>query len=284
MSQSTRSARREHTTREGEEGKQCAKCLKWRRLINYNKASKLWDGLQVWCRPCQRAVDHKDRSKQRLLKWPHLADRRCKACHAPIPVTAHTRQVYCSPHCRQWGNQHPGLTKMLKRKCRACGCVILADANYRVKFCSDSCRGWYKSTPYKNKKLLVRVGRICAYYKCHNSIDHLNLKAKYCSRVCLYKVRHIVYGATRNEYCRQNRSKAAWSIANDWLRLVNRYHHCCAYCGKYAECIEQDHVIPRVRGGKHTIGNLLPACPSCNRHKNSSLLVEWKHRMKKSGK
>lgn len=278
MVQGTRE-RREHSWRNSEEGKQCAKCLKWCRLYEYNRASRLWDGLQVWCRACT----HQHGQISKACNRPASAiGRKCAACCAAISDLAHTRQKYCSADCRQWGNQHPGMVRVLTRKCKACGKTIPARVNYRIKFCSNPCRTWYKSTPYKDQRLLIRVGRVCAYYKCDNSIDHLHLRAKYCGKSCLYKVRHTVYGPATNEYYRQNRSKEAWSIARDWQRVVNRYHHCCAYCGEYAQCIEQDHVIPRVRGGKHTIGNLLPACPSCNRRKNSSLLVEWKHRARKS--
>jgi hypothetical protein len=276
MSQSTRE-RREHYWQLGEEGKQCAKCLKWCRLYEYNRSSRLWDGLQVWCRTCAHRHEQESKARNRPLS---AIGRKCAACCAPISDLAHTRQKYCSADCRQWGNQHPGMTRALNRKCLACNKSISAGANYRIKFCGGSCRGWYKNTPYKGEKL-ARIGRVCAHSGCSNSIDHLNLKAKYCGKPCLYKVRHIAYGPARNEHNRQNRSKAAWSIVHDWQRLVNRYHHCCAYCGKYAPCIEQDHVIPRVRGGKHTIGNLLPACPSCNRRKNSSLLVEWRYRTRK---
>jgi len=60
----------------------------------------------------------------------------------------------------------------------------------------------------------------------------------------------------------------------DWRRLCGRYHGRCAYCGA-AEELTQDHVIPISRGGRHAIGNLLPACRSCNSSKRTRLLVEW---------
>lgn len=65
--------------------------------------------------------------------------------------------------------------------------------------------------------------------------------------------------------------------ARDWRRLVARYRNRCAYCGR-ARPLEQDHVIPLSRGGRHSIGNLLPACASCNRSKQALLLVEWSNR------
>jgi 5-methylcytosine-specific restriction endonuclease McrA len=61
----------------------------------------------------------------------------------------------------------------------------------------------------------------------------------------------------------------------EWNRLCARYHWCCAYCGEKSR-LTQDHVIPLFRGGYHGIGNLLPACQSCNSSKNKKFIVEWK--------
>lgn len=63
----------------------------------------------------------------------------------------------------------------------------------------------------------------------------------------------------------------------DWRRLCNRYGGRCAYCGA-AGPLHQDHVIPIVRGGRHSIGNLLPACKPCNSSKNDTLLIKWRGR------
>lgn len=65
----------------------------------------------------------------------------------------------------------------------------------------------------------------------------------------------------------------------DWLKLVARCGGKCFYCGvKPTKALHMDHVIPLVRGGRHAIGNILPACPRCNQRKNRSLLMEWKRR------
>jgi hypothetical protein len=48
----------------------------------------------------------------------------------------------------------------------------------------------------------------------------------------------------------------------------------CIYCGAKAEQI--DHVVPLVRGGGHTFGNLAPSCAFCNQSKRDKLVIEWK--------
>lgn len=49
----------------------------------------------------------------------------------------------------------------------------------------------------------------------------------------------------------------------------------CFYCGSNSQ-ISIDHVIPISRGGRHSIGNLVAACRSCNSRKNARFITEWK--------
>ncbi|MEW6219960.1 MAG: HNH endonuclease [Thermodesulfobacteriota bacterium] len=59
----------------------------------------------------------------------------------------------------------------------------------------------------------------------------------------------------------------------------------CFYCGKATPPAElsMDHVVPLVRGGRSTKGNLVPACKSCNTDKKTSLLQEWPDFMAEDG-
>jgi 5-methylcytosine-specific restriction endonuclease McrA len=57
--------------------------------------------------------------------------------------------------------------------------------------------------------------------------------------------------------------------------LKKLYASVCAYCGS-EENITLDHVVPIQLGGAHSIGNLLPACGSCNFSKGQRLLIQWK--------
>jgi 5-methylcytosine-specific restriction endonuclease McrA len=68
-------------------------------------------------------------------------------------------------------------------------------------------------------------------------------------------------------YLRQRRARlrgdAGQITAAEWQAVLAAYHHCCAYCGASGP-LEQDHVIPVARGGRHTMHNVVPACRSCN--------------------
>lgn len=75
---------------------------------------------------------------------------------------------------------------------------------------------------------------------------------------------------------RKNSAGVFQVSVRDWDRLVARYGG-CAYCGKHGPVVIE-HVIPLSRGGRHSIGNLLPACQHCNASKGALLLVEWRAR------
>jgi len=51
----------------------------------------------------------------------------------------------------------------------------------------------------------------------------------------------------------------------------------CFYCGREvgARKLTMDHVVPLIRGGRSTRGNVVPACKECNSKKQLLLPVEW---------
>lgn len=127
--------------------------------------------------------------------------------------------------------------------------------------------------------------------------------ARFCDRDCLERYR--TENVDRSQYYRSTQKQRteytrAWRKSNpastrtskrrrayreltgtiserDWSRLVARHRGQCAYCGGSGE-MTMDHVVPLSRGGTNTIGNVLPACRSCNSSKHMKLLVEWRAR------
>jgi len=55
-----------------------------------------------------------------------------------------------------------------------------------------------------------------------------------------------------------------------WKAIVTLYGGHCAYCG-LSKPLCRDHVIPLVRGGRHEVENIVPACVSCNSSKKDRL-------------
>ena len=79
-----------------------------------------------------------------------------------------------------------------------------------------------------------------------------------------------------DEQVRRERAKArelrqsAW-----WKRRIAAGR--CHYCGKQVSPREltMDHLVPLIRGGRSTKGNLVPACKECNSSKRHHLAFEW---------
>jgi len=56
--------------------------------------------------------------------------------------------------------------------------------------------------------------------------------------------------------------------------ILQRDDHTCQYCGKRANDLTLDHVMPRHRGGQHTWDNVVAACRACNHRKGGRTLSE----------
>jgi 5-methylcytosine-specific restriction endonuclease McrA len=125
-------------------------------------------------------------------------------------------------------------------------------------------------------------------------------KVRYCSHECRYAVQlddHRANRAERGAYLKEwaarnpEKQAAIWArvdarrrnahvfrvTGKDIARLARRYRGMCAYCG-IRPYEHLDHVVPLIRGGVHSIGNLLPACAPCNLTKGPRLLADWRHR------
>ena len=52
----------------------------------------------------------------------------------------------------------------------------------------------------------------------------------------------------------------------------------CAYCGAVDRPLQRDCVLPLSRGGRYTLGNVVPACDSCNASKCNDEVIVWLRR------
>lgn len=105
---------------------------------------------------------------------------------------------------------------------------------------------------------------------------------KNAKRSALYNKRHreenpdLYREAVRRRRAKKRNAPTFQVSQRDIHRLLVRHSWCCAYCGKsLAEGYHIDHVVPLSRGGSNSIGNYLPACPTCNDSKGSKFLYEW---------
>lgn len=66
-----------------------------------------------------------------------------------------------------------------------------------------------------------------------------------------------------------------------WKRRLSEGR--CYYCGKEfpPKELSMDHIVPLIRGGKSTKGNIAPACKDCNNRKKHTLPIEWEEYLEK---
>jgi 5-methylcytosine-specific restriction endonuclease McrA len=65
--------------------------------------------------------------------------------------------------------------------------------------------------------------------------------------------------------------------AEQWQALVEAWGG-CAYCGAAAAPLHRDCVLALSRGGRYTLGNIVPACASCNTSKCNDEVTAWLRR------
>ena len=69
----------------------------------------------------------------------------------------------------------------------------------------------------------------------------------------------------------RKRNLTSTLTVSQWEAIKAAYQYRCAYCSKPHKKLTQDHVIPIFKGGATTMGNIVPACPSCNYRKHTNL-------------
>jgi HNH endonuclease len=52
----------------------------------------------------------------------------------------------------------------------------------------------------------------------------------------------------------------------------------CAYCGATDKPLQRDCILALSRGGRYTLDNVVPACPSCNTSKCNAEVTGWLRR------
>jgi len=62
-----------------------------------------------------------------------------------------------------------------------------------------------------------------------------------------------------------------------WLALKEAWGG-CAYCGAADVPLQRDCVLAISRGGRYTVGNVVPVCRSCNASKCNAEVTTWLRR------
>jgi 5-methylcytosine-specific restriction endonuclease McrA len=137
---------------------------------------------------------------------------------------------------------------------------------------------WYHSVAPARRQTALgqRPARFCE--ECGKELPRAaTARKRFCDRHCINQTRMREKAHQAREHSRRRKRRLIGPGVSeaDWLALVRRFDGKCAYCEVRAP-LTQDHVVPVSRGGQHAIGNVVPACRSCNAKKKHRLLVEWR--------
>lgn len=84
------------------------------------------------------------------------------------------------------------------------------------------------------------------------------------------------------EDIRKERAKARDLKQSQWWKR-KRATGVCYYCGGKVDPkdLTMDHIVPVIRGGKSTKGNVVPVCKGCNDRKKYLLPMEWEDHLER---
>ena len=232
----------------------CLKCQECKPVQAFHRSHSATDGYQSWCMACSRALRIAQRDQRRIERAAQMPQypegmKRCSKCHEiklykDFPVCKKGRDGYVS-------------------ECHACR-KIYYDNN------KESIQASRKQHRLKN------LGK----YKLRNKQYHQEHRDKRLTYLAAWKRNNPGYWM---KYYRANTEKFKMKMAsararrkhapiNDltqeqWEFLKRQFHYACAYCGKKSRRLTKDHITPLVKGGGHTLSNIVPACGSCNSKK-----------------
>jgi len=197
----------------------------------------------------------------------------CHVCSAKF-LAVRASAKYCSKLCRdrKWRSRET----VAQCSVPECG---------SKKFARSWCRRHYKYQTLFGE--FVVPDRKCAY--CSVTFTPRDQRHGTCSNKCRYALsngdreQRRIYDAARRA---RKRANGVFRVTrNDLRREFNRRGGLCAYCDVKLVAFHWDHVVPLVRGGVHSVGNLVPACAHCNLRKQRRTVMEWRHkRERREGK
>ena len=88
-------------------------------------------------------------------------------------------------------------------------------------------------------------------------------------------VESFIISVSEDEIKRERDKARALRKTRWWRQRIAR--GTCHYCGRRfsSDELTMDHIVPIIRGGKSTKGNVAPVCKECNSKKKYMLPMEW---------
>lgn len=220
------------------QSKQCSRCKQIKQFDEFAKKKSAKSGIGARCLQCCREVDK-----------------------ARYPARRENRLIYLS----NWRANNQDYIKQYRIDYYSINSVLLREKSmawYWVNI--DKAKATRKLYAIENKEYLAQIAQEW----------QRNNPEKVAARNKKYKTAHP-------EKVRESEAKRRALMYENGVYFIRHkelqklYSDKCFYCPE-KENIEADHVIAIKRGGVHGIGNLLPACRSCNGSKGEKTIMEWR--------
>lgn len=151
---------------------------------------------------------------------------------------------------------------------------LTARAGVQGKACSE-CLEWQPLSKFAQHSEMPNKRNVCTM--CEGKRAYAGNPARCIAAVRKYQDEYPAETRLRKRAAdrrRHGRKVAGRGVsAQEYRELLEVHGGLCAYCVGPADTI--DHVMPLSRGGLHEVGNLVPACKSCNFNKHDKTLAEW---------
>ena len=229
---------------------------------------------------------------------PQVPSKTCPVCKETKPITPGfyiTKSGRTSGYCRactklravEWQKSNPDKMKVKNAKPRVLSPEQLARKRERdlawMKANPERVRATEMKSRAKNAdKILERARRkraespevFAEASKRYNAKPET--KAKHAayerSRRSLF---HVRFADARRVFVRAGGVLSDHDVTlEQWFDVCEEFGYCCAYCGVDIEHAgldsTVDHITPVTAGGTHTLGNVIPACRSCNSSKEDT--------------
>lgn len=166
---------------------------------------------------------------------------------------------------REWRQQNADALRANKRRRRA----------EKSELIKEQMRAWRKANPgkvgaAKRRHYLKHTAKIIAQQK-------RAARARYAANPAVERAKVLAKLHKRRARLRDSCSPGV--TVEQWRDVCAKHQNengsaICAYCRE--PCApEIDHIVPISRGGRDEVGNVLPACKSCNSSKRAKLISEW---------
>ena len=174
------------------------------------------------------------------------------------------------------------------KRCCKCKQTLTTDSFYKNKSTKDGLQSLCKPCNMESNRIwqqknLDRFAHYTAEYRKRNPEKTKSNLTKWRDNNKEHTSNYSrAYRRKNTGYTKRNKENRKLRIQQAGLFLVTPkdvkkiMSNPCLYCGAASKHL--DHIVPLSRGGRHSIGNLAPACVSCNQKKYNKYLSEWRYK------